>query len=188
MALPFLSDRAARSTRSQISDLIKATSSITKYDKDTPRNESWLSAPRMRIFLPFTKLISRLLMCADLMTGFPKSINKSHIIVLACPRVGATYITLEPSGQFNPSINRVTADNLDFPQRRPAAITLNRVWSLNTVCCHLSSLKSRFINVLNCYIGDIVINHFFCFYCWTSQSTNVNTNLRSTATVLTFKA
>ena len=69
-------------------------------------------------------------------------------MVLACPSVGATYITLEPSGQLSPSISRVTADSRDLPQRRPAAMTLKRVVSLNTCCCQfsrakLSSLKAK---------------------------------------------
>ena len=183
-----MSDNEARSTRSQISGLINATSSITRYDKDTPRKESWLSAPRMRILRPLTKVISKLLMWADLITGLPISINKSHIIVRACPSVGATYITLEPSGQFNPSISKVTADKRDLPHRLPAAITLKRVGSLNTSCCHLSKLKfNSLIYILNYHIGIVILNNFSSFYRLT-KSCNVNTNLRSTATTLCFKA
>ena len=122
---------------------------------DTPRRESGLSAPRTRIFLPLTRVISKLLTWEVLMTGLPKSRRRSHIIVLACPRVGAMYITAEPSGQFRASMRRVTAESLDLPHRRPAATTLKRCLSAKTACCHLRSSKLRLV-IFGLYIAYVV--------------------------------
>jgi len=89
------------------------------------------------------------------MTSRPNSINTSQMICLACPLVGATYKTALPVGQRNPSISKVTAESLDFPHRRPAAMTLNLVLSANTSCCHGKSEKLR---------SDIFGLYVFCLY------------------------
>jgi hypothetical protein len=50
------------------------------------------------------------------------------MICLDCPIVGLTYSTALPGGHLSASMISVVAASLDFPQRRPAAMTLNR-WS-----------------------------------------------------------
>ena len=60
-AEPFLSEREALKTFSQVSGLMSATSSNTRYVKLTPRSVSGLSAPRTYILAPLIKVISILL-------------------------------------------------------------------------------------------------------------------------------
>ena len=104
--------------------------------------------------------MSKLLTWLPAITSRPKSSNKSQIIWRDCPIVGLTYKTAEPGGQRSASMMSVVAANLDLPQRRPAATTLNRVLSSNTVCCHGSSWKLR------SDIAEGVFVHKFWFGWW----------------------
>ena len=92
------------------------------------------------------------------------------MICLDCPRVGDTYNTADPSGASNAFIMSIIVASLLLPHRRPAAITLKRVLSLKTSCCHFSNSKLRFIDFTHVY--DISI------YSGVIQSSDVNANLR----------
>jgi len=158
---------------------MSAYSSSTTNFNETPRIVSGLSAPFRLMTAPLTNLICILLTWEDSITGFPSSNNVSHIMSLACPCVGATYHTL-PLSACNASTMSIHAANLDLPVLRPAATTLNLLWSFHTCCCQGNNLMSRFI----VYVFSI---NGVCLYLGISDTRNINCDACFAGCTMLFK-
>ena len=159
---------------------MSAYSSSTTNFSETPRIVSGLSAPFRLMTAPLTNLICMLFTWLDSITGLPSSSNVSHIMSLACPCVGATYHTL-PLSACNASTMSIHAANLDLPVLRPAATTLNRLWSFHTCCCQGNNLMSRFIIYVFCIYG------LFSLYLGIGYTRDVNCDTCLTGSTVLFK-